>query len=158
MCLTQSSNVVLEHLYRSRPPSASNVIAYLKSQAHPVPPVLRITDASPPTTLFSVIHSNLLVLCSCGNEIDSLAVFEFLYRVIDAFEEFLGSPLLANRVEENFEVVAQLLNELCDNGIICNTETNSLRESVEVSSIIGKLFTQVGLPGCAPQKCSQKGH
>lgn len=43
--------------------------------------------------------------------------------------------------------MAQLLGEMCDGGTICNTEPNSLRESVEVSSVLGKLFTQVGLPG-----------
>ena len=145
--LIPNSNVVLEHFYRSRPPSATELVTYIKSHALPLPPILRITDSSPPSILFSVVHSNLLIVCSCGSEIDSLAVFEFLYRFIDACEEFLGSPLLASKLEENFEVVAQLLNELCDHGIVCNTETNSLRESVEVSSVIGKLFTQVGLPG-----------
>ena len=105
---------------------------------------------SPPTTVFSVTHSNLLLLCPCSHEVDSLAVLEFLYRVIDAFEDFLGSPLLANKIEENYEIAAQLLNELCDNGIICNTETNSLRDSIEVSSVISKLLTQVGLPGTPP--------
>ncbi|KAJ4531526.1 hypothetical protein HRR86_006340 [Exophiala dermatitidis] len=39
---------------------------------------------------------------------------------------------------------------MCDGGIICNTEPNALRESVEVSSVLGKLFTQVGLPGSSP--------
>lgn len=65
---------------------------------------------------------------------------------MDIFEDFLGSPLLSNKIEENYEVVAQLLTEVCDGGIICNTEPNALRETVEVSSVLGKLFNQVGLP------------
>jgi AP-3 complex subunit mu len=63
------------------------------------------------------------------------------------FEDFLGGPLLASKVEEQYEVVAQLLSEMCDGGVVCNTEPNALKETVEVSSLLGKLFTQVGLPG-----------
>jgi AP-3 complex subunit mu len=74
-------------------------------------------------------------------------VLEFLHRVIDVFEDFLGSPLLSGKIESHYDVVAQLLGEMCDGGIICNTESNALRENVEVSGGIGKLLTQVGLPG-----------
>jgi hypothetical protein len=80
----------------------------------------------------------------------ALAVLDFLHRLVDIFEDFLGSPLLASKIEENYEIVAQILGEVCDGGIVCNTEPNSLRESVEVSSVLGKLFTQVGLPGYVP--------
>ena len=66
--------------------------------------------------------------------------------MVDIFEDFLGSPLLSNKIEENYEVVAQLLAEVCDGGIICNTEPNALRETVEVSSTLGRLFDQVGIP------------
>lgn len=47
--------------------------------------------------------------------------------------------------------MAQLLGEMCDGGIISNTESNALKENVEVSGLLGKLFTQVGLPGCVGQ-------
>lgn len=67
--------------------------------------------------------------------------------MLDVFEDFLGSPILTSKIEDNYEVVAQLLGEMVDGGIVCNTEPNALRESVEVSSVLGKLFTQVGLPG-----------
>ena len=70
-----------------------------------------------------------------------------MHRVIDVFEDFLGAPLLAGKIENNYDVVAQLLGEMCDGGVISNTESNALKENVEVSGLIGKLFTQVGLPG-----------
>lgn len=86
-------------------------------------------------------------MATTTKDAQSLAILDFLYRLVDIFEDFLGSPLLSNKIEDNYEVVAQLLGEVCDGGIISNTEPNALRESVEVSSLIGKLFTQVGLPG-----------
>ena len=136
-------------MYRSRPPSAQEVIRACNNYAR-LPPVVYLSDVSPSTTVFSVTHANLLLVCLNGSEVDPLGVLEFLYRVCDVFEEFLGTPLQASKIEDSYEVVAQLLNEICDNGVVCNTETNSLRESVEVSNIIGKLFSQVGLHGSSP--------
>ena len=63
------------------------------------------------------------------------------------FEEFLGSPLISAKIESNYDIVAQLIGELCDAGIISNSEPNALRDSVETQTLIGKLFTGVGLPG-----------
>ncbi|RMZ85414.1 hypothetical protein DV737_g742, partial [Chaetothyriales sp. CBS 132003] len=81
----------------------------------------------------------------------SLALVTFLQRVVDVFEDFLGSPLLATNIESNYSVVAQLLTEICDGGIICNTEPNTLHDQVEMSSgLVNKLFNQVGIPHAAP--------
>ena len=73
-------------------------------------------------------------------------MLEFLHRVIDVLEEFLGSPLLGNKIEGAYDVVAQLLGEMCDAGIVCNTEPNALRDDVAVSGWVGKLLEGVGLP------------
>jgi len=63
------------------------------------------------------------------------------------FEDFLGAPLLPGKIESNYDIVAQLLSEMCDGCLISNTESNSLKENVEVAGLIRKLFSQVGLPG-----------
>lgn len=81
---------------------------------------------------------------------DALAVLEFLHRVVDVLEDFLGAPLLGSKIENNYDVVAQLMGEMCDGGIVCNTEGNALRESVEMTSKLEKLFDKVGIPGTAP--------
>ena len=95
------------------------------------------------------MHVPLLFLCPSSKDVEPLAVLEFLHRVIDVFEDFLGAPLIAPKIENNFDIVAQLLGEMCDGGVVCNTEPNALRENVEVSGLIGKLLTQVGFPGYA---------
>lgn len=69
---------------------------------------------------------------------------------MDVFEDFLGSPLLPSKLEDNYEVTAQLLVEMCDGGVVCNTEANALKDSVEVSSALGRLLDKVGLPGASP--------
>lgn len=95
----------------------------------------------------SVTHSTLLFLCPSTVESEPLLALEFLHRVIDVFEEFLGTPLLAHKIETNYETVAQLLGEMCDAGSMCNTEPNALRDSVDVPGLMGKLLGGVTLPG-----------
>lgn len=81
-----------------------------------------------------------------SQETEPLFVLEFLHRVIDVLEEFLGAPLLPGKIEGAYDVVAQLLGEMCDAGNVCNTEPNALRDDVEVSGWMGKLLGGVGLP------------
>ena len=64
----------------------------------------------------------------------------------DAFEDFLGSPLLSSKIEASYDVVAQLLFELCDGGMVATTEPNALRDVVEAPSLMGKLLGGVGMP------------
>lgn len=78
---------------------------------------------------------------------EPLFVLEFLHRVIDVLEDFLGAPLLSSKLQASYDIIAQLFNELCDGGIVCNTEPNVLHEFVEVPGWMGKLLGGVGLPG-----------
>jgi AP-3 complex subunit mu len=144
------SNPILEQVYSSRPPSAESIITRLIALHTPRPPILHLSDVNPPSTIFSIVQSNLLLLCPCSQEVDSFAVLEFLHRVVDVLEDFLGAPLLGSKIENNYDIVAQLMGEMCDGGIVCNTEGNSLRESVEVASKLERLFDKVGIPGTAP--------
>lgn len=72
---------------------------------------------------------------------------EFIHRVIENLEEFLGQPLLAAKIESGYDVVAQLLNEMCDAGTIAITEGNALRDLVEVEGFMGKLLGGLNLSG-----------
>jgi len=93
-------------------------------------------------------------LSPVSRETEPLFVLEFLHRVTDVLEEFLGGPLLASKITGAYDVVAQLLNEMCDAGSVCNTEPNALRDDVDVSGFLGKLLGGVTLPGytiCVPR-------
>ncbi len=76
-----------------------------------------------------------------------MLALEFLHRIIDVVEEFIGSPLLSSKIESNYDVVAQLLNEMCDAGAVSTTEPNALRDLVEVEGWIGKLLGGINIPG-----------
>ncbi|KAI1006105.1 hypothetical protein K3495_g2119 [Podosphaera aphanis] len=140
------NRALLSQIYTSRPPSASEILPHYTAYAEPRPSVIYIQQISPPTLVFSLVHSNLLFLITSSTEIEPLLVLEFLHRIVDVLEEFVGSPLLAPKIESHYDVIAQLLNEMCDAGTISTTEPNALRDLVEVEGWIGKLLGNISIP------------
>lgn len=145
-----SSSVILSHTYTGRPLSASHLLPLYLEHPSPRPNLIYLSNTNPPTLVFSLQHANLLYLATSSTEIEPLVVLEFLHRIIDALEDFLGAPVLAVKIENSYDVVAQLLTEMCDSGIISTTEPNALREVVAVEGWMGKLLGGLGsinLPG-----------
>ncbi|TVY49561.1 AP-3 complex subunit mu [Lachnellula occidentalis] len=138
---------ILSHIYTGRPLSAPQLLPLYMSHAQPRPSLIYLPNTSPPTLVFSLIHSNLLFLLTSSSEIEPLLALEFLHRIIDVLEEFVGSPLLAHKVESSYDVVAQLLNEMCDAGAVSTTEPNALRDVVEVEGWLNKLLGGINIPG-----------
>ncbi|TVY14411.1 AP-3 complex subunit mu-1 [Lachnellula arida] len=138
---------ILSHIYTGRPLSAPQLLPLYMSDAQPRPSFIYLPNTSPPTLVFSLIHSNLLFLLTSSSEIEPLLALEFLHRIIDVLEEFIGSPLLAHKVESSYDVVAQLLNEMCDAGAVSTTEPNALRDVVEVEGWLNKLLGGINIPG-----------
>ncbi|KAI0006657.1 Adaptor complexes medium subunit family-domain-containing protein [Xylariaceae sp. FL0662B] len=143
----EHNRAILSHTYASRPLSAAHLLPLYLEHPAPRPNLIYLPNTNPPTLVFSLIHANLLYLATTSSEIEPLLVLEFLHRIVDALEEFLGAPVLAHKIEANYDVVAQLLTEMCDAGTINTTEPNALRDVVEVEGILGKLLGSISLPG-----------
>ncbi|KAH7382194.1 adaptor protein complex 3 Mu3A [Pyrenochaeta sp. MPI-SDFR-AT-0127] len=141
---------LLEHTYLGRPPASSTLLPLFLSHPSPRPSLIYLPNTNPPTLLYSIVQDQLLFLCPCSADTEPLQVLEFLHRVADVLEDFLGSPLLASRIEGNYDVVAQLLNEMVDGGIIACTEPNALRDVVDAPNFIKSLLGGVGLPSSTP--------
>ena len=137
----------MSHTYTGRPLSATHLLPLYLEHPAPRPNLIYLPNTSPATLVFSLTHANLLFLATSSTEIEPLLVLEFLHRIIDAFEDFIGAPLLAVKIENNYDVVAQLLTEMCDAGTISTTEPNALRENVEIEGWMGKLLGSINLPG-----------
>ncbi|KAF7946245.1 hypothetical protein EAE96_009247 [Botrytis aclada] len=138
---------LLQNTYTSRPLSSTQLLPLYLAHPAPRPSLIYLPNTSPPTLLFNLIHSNLLFCLTSSSEIEPLLALEFLHRVIDVLEEFVGAPLLAQKIESSYDVVAQLLNEMCDAGTVSLTEPNALRDMVEVEGWIGKLLGGINIPG-----------
>ncbi|KAI4863072.1 Mu homology domain-containing protein [Hypoxylon rubiginosum] len=146
----EHNRAILSHTYTSRPLSATHLLPLYLEHPPPRPNLIYLPNTNPPTLVFSLTHANLLYLATSSSEIEPLPVLEFLHRVIDVLEEFLGAPVLAHKIEANYDVVAQLLTEMCDAGTISTTEPNALRDVVEVEGLLGKLLGSINLPGKSP--------
>lgn len=144
------STPLLEHTYIGRPPASSTLLPLYLSHPDPRPSLIYLSNTNPPTLLYSIIQDQLLFLCPCSSDTEPLQVLEFLHRVADVLEDFLGSPLLASKIEGNYDVVAQLLNEMVDGGIIASTEPNALRDVVDAPNFMKSLLGGVGLPSSTP--------
>ncbi|KAI1283897.1 Adaptor complexes medium subunit family protein [Xylaria sp. FL0933] len=142
----EHKRAILSHTYTSRPLSATHLLPLYLEHPAPRPNLIYLSNTNPPTLVFSLDHANLLYLATTSSDIEPLLVLEFLHRVIDALEEFLGAPVLAHKIEANYDVVAQLLTEMCDAGTISTTEPNALRDVVEVEGLLGKLLGSISLP------------
>ncbi|KAG0641218.1 Mu homology domain-containing protein [Tuber brumale] len=142
---------ILQHEWRSRPATtAASLYSLYKAQPSPRPSLIYLPTTSPPTLLFNIVHNNLLFLSPATSEIEPLLVSEFLHRVVNVLEDYLGSPLLGSKIEANYDIVAQLLNEMCDDGFPFTTEPNALRDVVLPPSLMGKLLGSVtGLPSAS---------
>jgi len=145
--IAKHSNPILSHTYTGRPLPASQLLPLYLEQPPPRPNVTYLPNANPPTLVFSLTHANLLFLVASSSEIEPLLVLEFLHRVVDALEEFLGAPILSSKIEYSYDVVAQLLTEMCDAGSVNTTEPNALRDVVEVEGWVDKLLGSINLPG-----------
>ncbi|GAP83265.1 putative adaptor complexes medium subunit family protein [Rosellinia necatrix] len=142
----EHKRAILSHTYTSRPLSAAHLLPLYLEHPAPRPNLIYLSNTNPPTLVFSLDHADLLYLATTSSDIEPLLVLEFLHRVIDALEEFLGAPVLAHKIEANYDVVAQLLTEMCDAGTVNTTEPNALRDVVEVEGLLGKLLGSINLP------------
>lgn len=145
------SNQILQHTYNGRPPPASVLLPLYLAHASPRPSLIYLTSTNPPILLYSIIQDRLLFLSPCSTDTEPLLVLEFLHRVAYALEEFLGSPLLASKIQANYDVVAQILSETADAGVVIQGEANALRDVVETGpGTLQNLLGNIKLSGSAP--------
>jgi AP-3 complex subunit mu len=146
----ENNSLILPHVWTSRPPSAQVLLPLYLAHPSPRPSLIYESSTNPSTLVHSIVQDGLLLLCPTSHDIDPLIVLEFLHRIVDVFEDFLGSPLLPSKISSSYDVVAQLLGEMCDCGAIATTEPNALRDLVEAPSLMNKLLGGVGLPSSSP--------
>ncbi|KAH8902768.1 hypothetical protein BR93DRAFT_988140 [Coniochaeta sp. PMI_546] len=143
----ERNSPILSHTYTGRPLSATHLLPLYLDHPVPRPSLIYLPNTNPQTLVFSLTHANLLFLLTSSSELEPLLALEFLHRIVDVLEDFLGAPLLASKIENSYDVVAQLLTEMCDAGTIGTTEFNALRDLVEVEGFMGKLLGNLSLPG-----------
>ncbi|EGS20013.1 complex subunit mu-like protein [Thermochaetoides thermophila DSM 1495] len=148
--LDEHDTLLLSHTYTSRPLPAAALLPLYLSHPAPRPNLIYLPNVVPPTLVFSLRHGSLTLLLTSSQDIEPLLALEFLHRVVDALEEFLGAPVTSSKIEGSYDIVAQLLTEMCDAGVVSTTEPNALREMVEVEGFLERVLGGVGLNAKTP--------
>ncbi|QIW94866.1 hypothetical protein AMS68_000384 [Peltaster fructicola] len=151
----EHNNLIVSHKYISTATPASIILALYLAHPAPRPSLLYLPTLSPPSIVHSTVQDNLLFLSPSSQDTEPLAVLEFLHRVADALEEFVGSPLLAAKITANYDIVAQVVGEIADGGMPCQSEANALRDVVETGpGVLNNLLGNLGIQGSAPSLSS----
>jgi AP-3 complex subunit mu len=103
-----------------------------------VPPVL-------PTSkyyLFNVLRGGVFVLVAVAKEVPALLVTEFVHRIIDVLELYLGT-VSERSLTAHFTTVYQVLEEMMDSGIPLMSEPNALIDVVRPPKGIGQFVAEM---------------
>ncbi|KAJ7977842.1 AP-3 complex subunit mu [Quillaja saponaria] len=98
--------------------------------------------ASPTHYLFQVLCEGITFLACSQVEMPPLMAIEFLCRVADVLNDYLGG-LNEDLIKDNFVIVYELLDEMIDNGFPLTTEPNILREMIAPPNIVSKVLSVV---------------
>ncbi|KAF2485271.1 Adaptor complexes medium subunit family-domain-containing protein [Neohortaea acidophila] len=143
--------LLFDHTYTNRPPSPSVLLPLYLQQPSPRPSLIYLPSFTPPILCYSIIQDNILFLSPCSSSAEPLLVLEFLHRVADALQEFLGSPLMATKITSSYDIIAQIAAEIADAGIVCQSEANALRDVVETGSgVLKNLLDSIGASASSP--------
>ncbi|XP_058738466.1 AP-3 complex subunit mu-like [Vicia villosa] len=98
--------------------------------------------ASPTHYLFQVFREGITFLACTQVEMPPLMAIEFLCRVADVINDYLGG-LNEDSIKDNFVIVYELLDEMIDNGFPLTTEPNILQEMIAPPNIVSKVLSVV---------------
>merc|ERR1711871_186596 len=105
-------------------------------------------DLSPVITTAKhyLIHAyrfELFFLCVAQTEVPPLLVLEFIHRICDVLQDYLGE-VSEEVVKENLVLLYQLLDEMMDNGFPLTTEPNILKSMILPPTTLGRMVNAVG--------------
>ncbi|KAI3954427.1 hypothetical protein MKW92_039894 [Papaver armeniacum] len=98
--------------------------------------------ASPTHYLFQIGRDGVTFLACTQVEMPPLMAIEFLCRVADVLNEYLGG-LNEDLIKDNFVIVYELLDEMIDNGFPLTTEPNIFRDMIAPPNLAGKVLSVV---------------
>ncbi|KAI3890601.1 hypothetical protein MKX03_010678 [Papaver bracteatum] len=141
--LSDSGEIILEKQLTSHQVDRSicvwfweNVIS--QGDSFKVLPVI----ASPTHYLFQIGRDGITFLACTQVEMPPLMAIEFLCRVADVLNEYLGG-LNEDLIKDNFVIVYELLDEMIDNGFPLTTEPNILRDMIAPPNLVSKVLSVV---------------
>ena len=93
-------------------------------------PIIEDPDLS--VTYSYVQHNNLYLLALTKSNANAVALLTFLHRIIAIFKHYFNE-LEEESIRDNFVIIYELLDEICDNGYPQFTEAKILSEFIAVA-------------------------
>lgn len=94
--------------------------------------------------ILSVHRKRVFVVAVVQQDVPPMAVFDFLHRVVDIFEDYFGD-FSQDIVNNHAVIVYEVLEEMMDNGFPLSTEANVLKELVHPPSGIKTAMKAIGV-------------
>ncbi|EIW84724.1 clathrin adaptor mu subunit [Coniophora puteana RWD-64-598 SS2] len=91
------------------------------------------------TSFFHVRVNNLYVVCVTKTNANAALVFEYCYRFISISKSYFGK-VDEEAVKNNFTLIYELIDEICDFGYPQNSEADTLKTYITTESIISSAF------------------
>ncbi|KAI8809312.1 Mu homology domain-containing protein [Cladochytrium replicatum] len=107
--------------------------------------VIASTDVRSPittlgsTTFFHVRHENLYLVAVSKLNANAALVFEFVYKIISLGRSYFGK-FDEEAVKNNFTLIYELLDEICDFGFPQNTEPETLKLYITTEGVKSERF------------------
>ncbi|GBG90153.1 hypothetical protein CBR_g50247 [Chara braunii] len=111
----------------------------VRAQSHRELPSVMV---SPTHYVMHVRREDITFLACAELETSPLLAIEFLNRVADILEEYMGE-LHEDSLKDNFVIVYQLLDEMMDGGIPLTTESNVLKEMIVPPNLMARMMSVV---------------
>lgn len=92
--------------------------------------------------LLNIYRGNFFTVAVVQQDTPPLAVFEFLYRVLDTLSDYFG-PLSQDVINNNCVMIFEVLEEMMDNGVPLSTENNVLKELIHPPSVLKSAINAV---------------
>ncbi|OZJ05332.1 hypothetical protein BZG36_01595 [Bifiguratus adelaidae] len=112
-----------------------------------LPPVID----TPHYQFLNVQRGGLIWLSPVESEVEPQMIFEFIHRIIDVVQEYLGD-VSEMSIRDNFVIVYQLLEEMMDYGYPLTTETSVLKEVIPPPTVYNKVYSTVSAAAGVGQK------
>lgn len=137
-----NGRLLLDYPVGSTPPDPQEVLerAFPLVSGEPLElnPVIELNSD---INIYCQQHGNVVFLLPCTCNTPSLLPIEFINRMIEIFEDYLGSPLLPIKLESNYDTVVLILNEMIDGGYPYMTSGDVIKDLVPYGGLLRKLLT-----------------
>lgn len=89
--------------------------------------------------------SSLIIYVLCHHEEDThpnpIIPFVFIERLIEAMEDYFGTPLALTKIEAHTDTLMLLMSEMIDDGVPNVTDFNQLRDIVPFKTLLSKILS-----------------